>query len=76
MLGTTERLHNLWPLEQYSAPQSWLVVMSLLSADKEGIEKLISYVRYMKNNEVRGVFLSMLTYKNATMGGNMDAAEK
>jgi hypothetical protein len=22
---TTERLHNLWPLEWYSAPQSWLV---------------------------------------------------
>jgi hypothetical protein len=22
MLGTTECLHNLWPLEQYSAPQS------------------------------------------------------
>jgi hypothetical protein len=21
MLGTTEQLHNLWPLEQYSAPQ-------------------------------------------------------
>jgi hypothetical protein len=25
MLGTTERLHKLWPLERYSAPQSWLV---------------------------------------------------
>jgi hypothetical protein len=25
MLGTTERLHNLWPLERYSAPQSYLV---------------------------------------------------
>jgi hypothetical protein len=22
MLGTTERLHKLWPLERYSAPQS------------------------------------------------------
>jgi hypothetical protein len=22
MLGTTERLHKLWPLEWYSAPQS------------------------------------------------------
>jgi hypothetical protein len=25
MLGTTEWLHKLWPLERYSAPQSWLV---------------------------------------------------
>jgi hypothetical protein len=25
---TTEWLHNLWPLEWYSAPQSWLVLVS------------------------------------------------
>jgi hypothetical protein len=26
MLGTTEWLHNLWPLEWYSAPQSYLFI--------------------------------------------------
>jgi hypothetical protein len=25
MLGTTEWLHKLWPLQWYSAPQSWLL---------------------------------------------------
>jgi hypothetical protein len=29
MLGTTEWLHNLWPLEWYSAPQSYLVKVIL-----------------------------------------------
>jgi hypothetical protein len=34
MLGTTERLHKLWPLERYSAPQSELVRRAIvLDAD-------------------------------------------
>jgi hypothetical protein len=27
---TTEWLHNLWPLERYSAPQSWAVLVILI----------------------------------------------
>jgi hypothetical protein len=35
MLGTTEWLHKLWPLERYSAPQSKLVSLMLLSMISE-----------------------------------------
>lgn len=50
--------------------------VSLVFTDKEGTEKLILYVRCMKNSEIWEVFLSVLTHENATMYGYMDATEQ
>jgi hypothetical protein len=50
--------------------------VSLVSADKEGSEKFILFVRYMKNSEIREEFFSVLTHENATTDGYMDATEK
>jgi hypothetical protein len=47
MLGTAELLHKLWPLERYSAPQSYLV-----SSQKRAVRYCLIFLAKGHDDEV------------------------